>query len=51
MNLKNKDVLQKLREIQDKCLHKDVSNWIPYESRFVKMCMDCNKVIDKKSIE
>lgn len=53
VNLKDKsDALEFIKEVQEKCKHKDVSNWILSDTNeWVRYCVDCNKIIERKEIK
>ena len=53
VKLSKEDIMKRLKEKQAKCPHIDISNWIPIQvcgkkdKFFVKICLDCDKEIDR----
>ena len=48
---------QEIKNLQNTCLHKNISDWLPYYwapgyrgTYDVKVCRDCGKTIETKSI-
>ena len=36
----------------DKCPHKDISGWIQIDDKvYIKICLDCNKEIERMEVE